>query len=250
MKDRITSILNLLTRAEDHRIEVSQLSEALGVSQVTVRKDLDELERRQMISREHGFAVLKDSDDITGRLAYHYEEKVKIASRACRLIKDNDTVMIESGSCCAILADICASEKKNLVIITNSVFIAQQLRGRENIQVVLLGGIFQSDSQVLVGPMIRQCVENYSVDLFFIGTDGYSEQSGFTNRDHLRTQAVRDMAERADNVVILTESEKFKKHGVMSLNLDDKKCTVITDGNIDDASRKGLKKRGIRLVCV
>lgn len=75
MKNRTNKILELLTA--EKKIEVSHLAEQLGVSQVTVRKDLDTLENKGIIKREHGFAVLCSTDDINGRIAYHYEEKEK-----------------------------------------------------------------------------------------------------------------------------------------------------------------------------
>ena len=183
MNKRTNRILEFLTA--EKKIEVSLLAEKLGVSQVTVRKDLDELERQGIIVREHGSACLRSTDNLHGRIAYHYEAKQKIAKCAAKLISDGDTLMIESGSCCALLAEELTSSKKDLTIITNSAFIADYIRGKSNFQIVLLGGIYQQDSQVLVGPMIRQCVENFFVNYFFIGTDGYSRRTGFTNRDQI-----------------------------------------------------------------
>ena len=245
MKNRTNKILELLT--QKNKIEVSQLSEKLGVSQVTVRKDLDELENKGIIKREHGFALLCSTDDINGRIAYHYEAKRKIAKKAAELVCDGDTVMIESGSCCALLADELASSKKDLTIITNSAFIADHIRGKSNFQSILLGGIYQQDSQVMVGPMIRPCVENFLVDLFFIGTDGYTPKAGFTNRDQMRAQAVRDMALQAGQVVVLTESDKFSKHGIVPLNLKEQVKTVITDDQISEASKSELESKGIKV---
>ncbi len=74
---------------------------------------------------------------------------------------------------------------------------------------------------MLVGPMISQTVKNFCVDLFFVGTDGYSARTGFTNRDQLRAQAVRDMAVQAETVIFLTKSEKLGRHGIVPLNLHD-----------------------------
>ena len=165
MNKRTNRILEFLTA--EKKIEVSLLAEKLGVSQVTVRKDLDELERQGIIVREHGSACLRSTDNLHGRIAYHYEAKQKIAKCAAKLISDGDTLMIESGSCCALLAEELTSSKKDLTIITNSAFIADYIRGKSNFQIVLLGGIYQQDSQVLVGPMIRQCVENFFVKYFF-----------------------------------------------------------------------------------
>lgn len=248
MNKRANQILEFLTI--ENKIEVSQLAEKLGVSQVTVRKDLDELERQGIIVREHGFACLRSADNLHGRIAYHYEAKRKIAKRAAELVSNGDTLMIESGSCCALLAEELTVSKKDLTIITNSAFISEYIRGRSNFQIVLLGGIYQQDSQVLVGPMIRQCVENFYVKLFFIGTDGYSRQTGFTNRDQMRAQAVRDMARQAEHIVVLTESEKFAHHGVVPLNLRDYPCTVITDSQIPQATVEGLKECQIEVITI
>lgn len=248
MKSRTNKILELLT--QENRIEVSLLATQLGVSQVTVRKDLDSLESRGIIKREHGFAVLCSTNDINGRIAYHYEEKRKIALRAAELVSDGDTIMIESGSCCALLADALTQLRKDLTIITNSAFIAEYIRGKSNFQIVLLGGIYQQDAQVMVGPMVQECVSNFFVDYFFIGTDGYDPRIGFSNLDQMRAQAVRDMSHQAEQVIVLTESDKFSKRGVVPLNLKDKVKTVITDGQIDNSSIQELESHHIQVITI
>ena len=246
MKNRGNKILELLTK--DNKIEVSHLAEELGVSQVTMRKELDTLESTGVIKREHGFALLCSTDDINGRIAYHYEEKRKIAQKAAGLVSNGDTIMIENGSCCALLADTLTATKKDLTIITNSAFIAEYIRGKSNFQINLLGGIYQQDSQVMVGPMILQCVENFFVDRFFIGTDGYSTKMGFTNQDQMRAQAVRDMARQAEEVIVLTESEKFSKRGIVPLNLKDQVKAVITDSEIDSFYEVELISKRIQVI--
>lgn len=248
MKNRINKILELLT--SEKRIEVSQLAEYLSVSQVTIRKDLDALEAKGIIKREHGHAVLCSTDDINGRIAYHYEEKKKIALKATELVHEGDTIMIESGSCCALLADTLTQLHKDLTIITNSAFIAEYIRGKSNFQIILLGGIYQQDSQVMVGPMVQECVSNFFVDYFFIGTDGYDSKIGFSNRDQMRAQAVRDMSHQAEQIIVLTESDKFSKRGVVPLNLKDKIKTVITDHSIDSSYVQELNNQNIQVITI
>ncbi len=248
MKGRENSILEILT--EQKRIEVTTLAEKLGVSQVTVRKELDALEGKGIIQREHGYAVLRSTDDINGRIAYHYETKRLIAARAAELVQDGETVMIESGSCCALLAEELVNYKRGVTIITNSAFIAGYVRLKAQAKIILIGGVYQNDSQVMVGPMIRQGAENFCVDKLFIGTDGYTEQGGFTNSDHLRTQAVRDMASQAEKVIVLTESNKFFRHGVVSLQLAGQIKTIITDTGIPDEARQNLEGGGIEVFTV
>lgn len=243
---REKEILNILT--ERKKIEVAELSALLGVSQVTIRKYLDELEAMHLVKRMHGFAELCSADDIASRLAYHYEEKTRIAVRAAKLIDDGDTVMIENGSCCALAALEIARTKKNVTIVTNSAFIADYVRKEPSVQLVLLGGIYQKESQCLVGPMIREGAMNFNVRYCLIGTDGFSERSGFTNKDQLRAQAVRDMASSADCVVVLTESEKFREAGTVPLNLSRNRILVMTDSQLPASVREKLLSVGCEVV--
>lgn len=244
MGERERRILEILL--SEKRAEVSALARLLGVSQVTVRKDLDALERRGVILRGHGCALLRSADDMSGRLAYHYEEKLLIARAAARLVSAGETVMIESGSCCALLAEELAA--KSVSVITNSAFIASRVRALPGAKVVLLGGAYQNDSEVTVGPLVAQCAAGLLVDRLFIGADGYSPGAGFTNADHMRAQAVRDMARQAAGVVVLTESEKFSRRGVVPLRLENRVRAVITDAGIPPDARRALEEEGIQLI--
>jgi DeoR/GlpR family transcriptional regulator of sugar metabolism len=245
-KQREKVILSLLV--DRRRIEVTELSALLGVSQVTIRKDLDQLEKLHMIKRVHGFAELSSEDDINSRLAWHYEEKTKIAEKAAALISDGDTVLIENGSCCALTALTIARTKKNVTIVTNSAFIADYIRNEPNVQIVLLGGIYQKESQCLVGPMIRDSAMNYNVKYCMIGTDGWNERIGFTNKDQMRAQAVRDMSASAEQVVVLTESDKFSAAGTVPLNLSRCRVSVLTDQNIPEDVREKLTAAQIEII--
>ncbi|MBQ8075945.1 MAG: DeoR/GlpR transcriptional regulator [Oscillospiraceae bacterium] len=246
MKKREPLILELL--AENGRMEVAALADRLETSQVTIRKDLDALEKRGIIRREHGFAVFGGTDDLNNRIAVHYEEKRKIARAAAKLVSPGETVMIENGSCCALFAEELAGANPDVTIITNSAFIASYIRRSGNGSIILLGGDFQKDAQVMVGPILRVCAAQFYVDKLFIGVDGYSETLGFTGKDHLRVQAVRDMAEHADRVFVITESSKFSRHGVVPLSLPkEKPIQVITDQQLSEEKEKTLLQAGIAI---
>lgn len=243
MKKRETIILELLSKYG--KMEVAALAENLGVSQVTVRKDLDALEERGILRREHGYAIFGGSDDINNRLAFHYEEKRLIAQEAAKLVSPGETVMIENGSSCALLAEEIAKTKPGTTIITNSAFIASYIRRINGAHVVLLGGDFQNDAQVMVGPILRVCVSQFFVDKLFVGTDGYSTKRGFTNNDHLRVQAVRDMAEHAEQVIVVTESVKFYQQSVVPMDLGDRIKKVVTDDLMPADKEAELVSQGI-----
>lgn len=245
MNKRENTILQLLS--EHGKLEVAALSRELGVSSVTVRKDLDELERRGVIRREHGYAVFGGNDDINNRLAFHYEEKQRIAREAAKLVSVGETVMIENGSCCALLAEEIAHTKPGTIIITNSAFIASYIRRIDGAHVVLLGGDFQNDAQVMVGPVLRTCAEQFFVDKLFIGVDGWSERLGFMSNNHLRAQAVRDMARQAENVIAVTESSKFDRVSTVPLAIPGGVRAVITDSSIRAESVEMLRQANVRV---
>ena len=238
-----TKILELLT--EKNKVDVTELSQNLGVSQVTIRKDLDMLEKKGLIVREHGFATLNGQDDMNNRLAYHYDIKQQLAKSACQMIEDGETIMIESGSCCALLAQEIASTKKDVTIITNSSFIADYIRQYSQVKLILLGGEYQKEAQVVVGPMTRRCVEAFFVDKFFIGTDGFSKNTGFTGNDYMRSETVRDMARQAAHVIVVTESSKFQQVGLVNLLPTQDVYGVVTDGMIPQESEEYLQSQNV-----
>ena len=232
------------------RIAVAELAAIAHVSTVTIRKDLDDLEARGLIRRERGVAMLVSPDDPAGRLAYHYAEKARIAAAAAATVNDGETVMIEAGSCCALLAEQISIQRTGITIVTNSAFIAQRLGAHPMVSTVLLGGEQQHDSRVLVGPMVELCARQFIVDRLFIGTDGFTPSLGFTARDYMRATAVRALASRAERVVVLTESEKLGSHGPVPLLDAHDVAALWTDSAAPDAQVDALTGAGVEVVTV
>jgi DeoR/GlpR family transcriptional regulator of sugar metabolism len=246
MGKRDTEILDILNA--EGKIGVTNLAERLGVSAVTMRKDLDNLAAKGIVQRKHGFAALGNPDDIKGRLARHYEKKLAIAKRAAQFVQDSDTVLIENGSCCALLARAVAEQHHDVTIVTNSVFVASYIQQSPSTRIVLLGGTYQAGSQATVGPMLETCMQDYFVPLMFIGADGWAGASNFTDADYLRTEAVRNMARQAGKIIVLTESEKFSTRSVAPLHLGNKIFAVVTDEEIPDSAASQLQTAGIKLI--
>ena len=245
MTNRRTKILEILSK--HNRAEVIALAELLEVSQVTIRKDLDILEERGLVRREHGYASLNTMDDIGKRMAFNYDIKRRIAKAAAETVDEGETVMIESGSCCALLAEELANARKDVTIITNSVFIANFIRHATHTKIILLGGYYQPESQVLVGPITRKCGEIFFSDKFFIGTDGFIPGYGFTGKDHMRSETIIELAENARDIYILTESEKFQRQGVLGLVRLEKVAGVFTDERIPTEIEMQLLEKKITL---
>ena len=246
MKERRIKILDYVTSKE--KIKVAELAKLMNVSEVTIRTDLQALEDKGLLTRIHGGAISKLGDNVSNRLKYNYQIKKSIAAKAAEMVSEGETVMIESGSTNAILAQMLA-ETRRISIITNSFFIADFINGMPNAHLLLLGGDFQNEPQVCYGPLTIQAMQNFFVDKVFIGTDGVSDE-GFTNVDIRRAQVVSEMAKRANNVVVITDSSKFYKRGVAKeLSFDDI-THVITDAGIPDDSAQLLKTHNIKLITV
>jgi DeoR/GlpR family transcriptional regulator of sugar metabolism len=245
MSKRDSQILEILT--SEKKVEVASLAERLGVSNVTMRKDLDALQSRGLVQREHGYALLSNPNDLSGRLAFHYEEKKRIARKAAELVPDGSTVMIENGSCCALLARELADTKTSVHIITNSAFIAAYVRDKASVQTTLLGGMMQRDSQVTVGPLVRLCAQEFLVEYAFVGVDGWVDGIGFMNNDQMRAEAIRAMAGQANQVVVVTESNKFGQHGTSHLRLEQWQLGVVTDSGLSDDYLQKLRKANVKV---
>ena len=126
MTDRQTKILEIVNQKK--KVEVATLSKMLEVSQVTIRKDLDALEELNFLTREHGYATMKNMSDISNRMAFCYETKQRIAAKASEIVSDGETIMVESGSSCALLVKQLSETKKDITVITNSSYIARFIR--------------------------------------------------------------------------------------------------------------------------
>ncbi len=245
MTERELQILERLGRSGS--VGVSALATALGVSEVTVRKDLDALERKGLLTRQHGCAVPVSPDDIHYRMIFRYEEKLRIARRAAALAAPGETVMIESGSTCALLAQTLAESGRGVTILTNSAFIAGHIRRIPGARVTLFGGVYDPGAQVMTGPLVRVCAQLFHVEKFFVGVDGYEPGAGFSNVDLERAEAVRAMAGRAARTIVLTDSEKFSRRSVAPLLAEDEVSCVVTDA-IPDACRASLARHGVEIL--
>ncbi|MCD8020683.1 MAG: DeoR/GlpR family DNA-binding transcription regulator [Clostridiales bacterium] len=230
MTERQSKLIKLVNTYQ--KIEVSRLAEMLDVSQVTIRKDLDHLEDEGLLTREHGYALIKNANDINTRLTINYDTKLKIATKAAEMVSNGETVMLESGSTCALLAEQLARLKKDITIITSSAYIAIRIREMPIRKVILLGGEYQKEYQGMVGPLVRKCAREFFVDKFFVGTDGFIHDAGFTCDDLMRVETMHYMADSANSTIILADSSKFSQKGVVIQSTFNEVDALCTDSGV------------------
>jgi len=243
--NRHVKILDFL--ATNKTVKVSLLAEILDVSHVTLRKDLDNLESKGIIRKTHGHASLDGANDTGKRMAFNHLIKRRIAKAAVELIDEGETIMMESGSCCALFAEELSIAKKNVTIFTNSLYIADYVRKMQYIKIMGLGGYLLPDSQVFVGSITTSCVESFFIDKYFLGADGFIAGHGFTGREHLQVETALKLAQRAKKIYVLTEAEKFKRRGAYNLITFDKLTGIFTDDTIPKEAEADLLKNNVQI---
>ncbi len=209
-RDRIIQILN-----EDGKVKVNELSDLFGVSSVTIRNDLEFFEKKGIVHRSYGGALLRNSvyDDssIEEKQKLHAAEKKKIGQYAANMIKDGESIVLDSGTTTREIA-INLKDKKNLTIMTNAINIALELAGLNNLNVMMTGGVLREKSYSLVGPEAEATISNFYFDKLFLGVDGLDINYGLTTPNPLEAQLNRLMVKRSNEVIAVTDSSKFGRH--------------------------------------
>lgn len=245
LNKRQNRILSLLGKNDE--VTVNDLAAELDVSSVTIRQDLNFLESEGLLKRVHGGAVLKDADDLSNRLGINYQKKLKIARKAATYVNEGETILIESGSINALLARE-LSRKKNVKIITTNVFIARQFRNNKEVNIILLGGLYQHQSETLVGKITKACIDQININKAFIGIDGYSTKAGFTLRDLYRAEISTYIVEKSREVFIVTDSSKFGKTELTNVCYPKDIQYIATDKDLDQKFKDELIEAGIDLI--
>lgn len=245
LNKRQNRILSLLGKNDE--VTVNDLAAELDVSSVTIRQDLNFLESEGLLKRVHGGAVLKDADDLANRLGINYQKKLKIARKAATYVNEGETILIESGSINALLARE-LSRKKNVKIITTNVFIARQFRNNKEVNIILLGGLYQHQSETLVGKITKACIDQININKAFIGIDGYSTKAGFTLRDLYRAEISTYIVEKSREVFIVTDSSKFGKTELTNVCYPKDIQYIATDKDLDQKFKDELIEAGIDLI--
>ncbi|HCW97708.1 MAG TPA: DeoR family transcriptional regulator [Pantoea sp.] len=229
-------------------VTVSELAQLTGVSEVTIRQDLNLLERDYFLRRVHGSAMALDSDNVGMRMHTHYELKQALASHAAGLIESGEAVFIEGGSSNALLARLLA-DRADLTVITVSHFIAHLLKDAA-CEVIVPGGLLQKSSQSMVGPLTRYCIQQIHFHKAFIGVDGWQAETGFTGRNMLRCDVVDAVMAKRVPTWALTDSSKFGQIHPYPLSSGYQVTRVITDSGLSAEALTQLEEQGVAVTRV
>ncbi len=232
---------------EQGEVSVDQLASAFSTSEVTIRKDLAELEKNGLLLRRYGGAVPMPQELIGEPAQPVSPHKQAIARAAVGVIREHARIIIDSGSTTAAMIPQ-LGHKPGLVVMTNSLNVANALRDIEHEPMLLMtGGTWDPHSESFQGQVAEQVLRSYDFDQLFIGADGIDLQRGTTTFNELLGLS-RVMAEVAREVIVMVESDKVGRK-IPNLELPWSSVhTLITDDRLDAQAAEQIKARGINLI--
>jgi DeoR family transcriptional regulator of aga operon len=250
-EERRRSILEIINR--EGRGIVKDLSRQYKTSSVTIRKDLEILHKRGLIHRTHGGALPLQSGalldfSLQEKEKLHRKEKERIGKAAAALVKEGESVVLDSGTTTMAVARA-LRERKHLTVITNAVNIAAELAGT-SIEVILTGGILREKSFSLFGPLAEETLRSLSADLLFLGVDGIDVHFGLTTPNLLEARVNRVMLEISRRVILVCDSSKFGRRSLSVIAPMPRVHQIITDSRIPKSDMKALEEAGIEVTIV
>ena len=248
--ERRKSILQQI--GEKGQVMVHELSRDFDVSEVTVRNDLEQLEKKNLLIRARGGAIKPGSGvsfdyRISEKDKLHYEEKSRIGKKAAELIIDHDTIIIDSGTTTMEISKN-LGQLTDATIICNALNITNHLLQYAQLNVIVPGGYLRRNSHSLVGPLAERNLQNLAVDKVFIGVDGFDTKLGIYTPNLEEAYLNEIMIRIAREVIVVADSSKFQRRSLAYICGLDKIHTVVTDSGISDEDRKHLEDAGIRLI--
>ena len=230
---RLNAIRDQLTRSS--AISISEISERLGVSEMTIRRDLAILEKSSDVRRTHGGAVVAE------RMAFEFnyltrqrerlKEKRLIAGAARKLVESGQRLILDTGTTTLELAAL-LKDCDGLTVITPSLAVASELQFSENIDVVLLGGILHRGSPDLTGPVTEHCLELFSADWVFQGVEALGRDGSTYNVDLQLAQVDRIMRRKAARSCLLADSSKVGQTALVKNGMLADFDVLITDRTV------------------
>jgi DeoR/GlpR family transcriptional regulator of sugar metabolism len=245
-QQRRRSILEQLNRTGE--VAVDELAKLFSTSEVTIRKDFVELESNGLLLRKFGGAILLPTSCSELSDEKVSPRKKAMAAAAASLIKDHNRIIIDSGSStAALLPEL--KHKMGLLVMTNSLQVANYLLERENKPKVLMtGGTWDTQSHSFQGKMAELVLKEYNFDQAFIGAAGLDPEKGTTTFNEL-TQLSQTMAVVSNQVIVMAESEKLHRK-IPNVELPWRAISVlVTDDQIPTAIKQQIEQHGVDVIC-
>ena len=246
-QERIRIIRNYLV--DNRQVEVHALSTMLNVSEVTIRRDLEKLEREGVLTRTHGGAILRrhrngaegDEADISDEGEAH-----EISIVAANMIEDGDVIMLTGGSVSDCIA-VRLRERNGLTVLTNYISVAVEIATQPANRVVLLGGDLASDGRSIFGALSLANLRRFHVNTLFAEVDGVSEDLEVTVAGHEKAELIEAAMESADQKILVCPASRFERNAFYRLGRLSMADRLITNPTIPDLLKMKIFNSNIPL---
>ena len=247
--ERRKRILEILE--QESKVRVVDLSRRFSISEVTIRNDLGELEEAGLLERIHGGAVSSHKAyynmSLKERMRTNADEKRCIAAHIASLVRDGDTLMVDSGTTTLYLAKALKGVK-DLTLVTNSLAVAEELGYRDDAQIILIGGSLDPRYQFTYGDDAVAQLRKYKADLMVVSADGASVEDGLTTHHHHEAEVSRQMMSRANRTVAAVDYSKIGRGSFAFI--DDVKALdlLVTDAKASPQELVRIRATGVKVV--
>lgn len=228
---------------------MGEMAESLEVSESTIRRDLEQLEKEGLVRRTHGGAFWTGQSDtlriFETRRDDRWAAKAAIGEMAAALVEDHDTILLDGGSTTYELARQLVG--RPLQVVTNSLPVAHLLSSSESIDLVMIGGCVRGRTAVAIGPMADAMLHSINVGKAFLSVAGITER-GYFNSNMMLVESEKAMLASADQSIVVADSSKFGKVSLSRLCGLHEVAAVVSDSRVDSKWKEHLELAEVELV--
>lgn len=233
--ERRERILKELYRSK--KVFVNKLASEFNVTEETIRRDLEKMEKEEILTRSYGGASLNThtNEDLPyqTRNTINIEEKQDIAQKVIQIINDGETIMTDSGSTVLEALRELNRTKENLTVITNSVTALQDF-GQSKLNIISTGGNLRKKSSALVGSITKESIKRYNVGVAIFSCKGISMEHGITDSNEPESETKNEMHKQANKIILLVDHTKFDKVAFVKLFDIERIDYLVTDQKPSD----------------
>lgn len=249
MKDRIGHIREQVKK--EKKVVVSQLSKKYGVTEETIRRDLEKLEAEGFLTRTYGGAVInsvspEEHIHYYRRMIIRQEEKQQIAKAFFGIASSKRSVSTDASTTVMEMVRV-LRDQRNLTILSVSTEIFRELTGSK-INIISVGGVFNEDTLSLQGNLAKENIKKYHVDLAILSCKGLDMEKGITDSSEREADVKTEMIKHASEVALLADYTKFDKMAFVKIMDWDKVTYLVTDQRPSDEWVNFCEKKGIALI--
>jgi len=251
MRDRHESIRELLGTRE--YVSTRELADRFGLSDMSVRRDLDVLAEAGVLRRVRGGAVPSDTtragSAAGAELRNGSADRRRIGVAAARLLQPGSIAFVDGGwTALDVVAAIPPDVRSSITLVTHSLPVLELVSRWPTPHLVALAGFFVPEHRMFAGPQTLQAIEDLRADIAFLGCDGLSGEAGLTTPHQLAGEVIAAMVERARRVVVVAESLKIGRRGFTPVAPTERIDVLVTDERVDQIQAHELIERGVEVV--